>query len=128
MFGHTLKSKYSSCQDGFVEMSSNHINTGIILVADDIVDENYLYQNHIIGNYNTLNKDKIKDIENNINNLVKDDLTNNYILPSGTTKLSIREATVGLSAMATFITFIYHNDDHIYCHNLWWIFLNYLFM
>lgn len=103
LFGYTLKPKYTSCQDGFVEMSSNHINTGIIIVSDNIIDENYLVYNHLIGNYITNNKKEITKIEENINTLVKDSKANNYVLPSGSTKLSIKEATVGLSAMVTFI-------------------------
>lgn len=103
LFGHTLKPKYDSCQDGFVEMSSNHINTGIILVADSVIDEDYLIQNHLIGNYKTSKKDEIVEIENSINQITKNPKINEYLLPSGTTKLSIKEATVGLSAMVTFI-------------------------
>ena len=103
LFGHVLKPKYSSCQDGFVEMSSNHINTGIILVSDNIIDESYLVQNHLIGNYITNDKKEIKDIEDSINELAKNFKTNDYLLPSGSTKLAIKEATVGLSAMVTFI-------------------------
>lgn len=103
LFGYTLKPKYTSCQNGFVEMSSNHINTGIILVNDSIIDEEYLYQNSIIGNYNVTDKEKIKTIENSINELAKKSEVKRYVLPSGTTKLSIKEATVGLSAMVTFI-------------------------
>lgn len=103
LFGHTLKPKYTSCQDGFVEMSSNHINAGILLVADNIIEEEYLYQNSIIANYNTPDKDKITNIEDRINALAKNSKKEEYILPSGTTKLAIKEATVGLSAMVTFI-------------------------
>ena len=103
LFGHTLKPKYDSCQDGFVEMSSNHINTGIIIVPDNVIDEDYLIQNHLIGNYKTQDKNEITEIENNINTLVKDPKSKEYLLPSGTTKLSIKEATVGLTAMVTFI-------------------------
>ena len=103
LFGHVLKPKYSSCQDGFVEMSSNHINTGIILVSDNIIDESYLVQNHLIGNYITNDKKEIKDIEDSINELAKNFKTHDYLLPSGSTKLAIKEATVGLSAMVTFI-------------------------
>ena len=103
LFGHTLKPKYDSCQDGFVEMSSNHINTGIIIVPDNVIDEDYLIQNHLIGNYKTQDKNEITEIENNINTLVKDPKSKEYLLPSGTTKLAIKEATVGLTAMATFI-------------------------
>ena len=103
LFGHTLKPKYDSCQDGFVEMSSNHINTGIIIVPDNVIDEDYLIQNHLIGNYKTQDKNEITEIENNINTLVKDPKSKEFLLPSGTTKLAIKEATVGLTAMATFI-------------------------
>ncbi len=103
LFGHTLKPKYDSCQDGFLEMSSQHINTGILLVADDLVDEEYLVQNHLIGNYKTTNREEIIEIENHINKLDKDAKANIYLLPSGSTKLAIKEATTGLSAMVTFI-------------------------
>ena len=103
VYGHTLKPKYDKCQNGFLEMSSNHINTGIILVNDSIVDENTISFTHIIGNYNTTDKEKIIEIENNINDLAKNPKANDYLLPSASTKLSIKEATIGLSAMVTFI-------------------------
>ena len=103
LFGHTLKPKYTSCQDGFVEMSSNHINTGIIVVSDNVIDEDYLIQNHLIGNYITHDKEKVRKIEDSINELAKTPKVNDYLLPSGSTKLSIKEATVGLTAMVTFI-------------------------
>lgn len=103
LFGHTLKPKYDSCQDGFVEMSSNHINTGIIVVPDEVVPEDYLIQNHLIGNYRTSDKKEITEIENRINALDDNTLSDEYLLPSGSSKLAIKEATVGLSAMVTFI-------------------------
>ena len=103
LFGHTLKPKYDTCQDGFLEMSSQHINTGIILVSDNIVDEDYLVQNILIGNYKTKDKNKIMEIENSINDLDNNSKASEYSLPSGSTKFSIKEATVGLSAMVTFI-------------------------
>ncbi len=103
LFGHTLKPKYDSCKEGFLEMSSNPINSGIILVPDNVVDEDYLIYNHLIGNYKITNNDAIMEIENNINNLTKNPKASEYLLPSGSTKLAIKEATVGLSAMVTFI-------------------------
>ncbi len=103
LFGHTLKPKYEACQDGFLEMSSQHINTGIILVPDNVIDEEYLYQNHLIGNYKTSDKKEIREIENKINKIDEDPKANTYLLPGGSTKLAIKEATVGLSAMVTFI-------------------------
>ena len=56
-----------------------------------------------IGNYNTSDKNEIEEIENNINALAKNPKANDYLLPSGSTRLSIKEATTGLSAMVTFI-------------------------
>ena len=103
LFEHTLKPKYDTCQDGFLEMSSQHINTGLILVPDKIVDEEYLYENYLIGNYITTDKEKITKIEDSINALGNSSLANDYLLPSGSTKLAIKEATVGLSTMVTFI-------------------------
>ena len=103
LFGHTLEPKYEECQDGFLEMSSQHINTGIILVADDIIDKEFLLQNYLIGNYKTNDKEEITNIENKINQLDDDSKAKEYLLPSGSTKLAIKEATTGLSAMVTFI-------------------------
>ena len=63
----------------------------------------YLIQNHLIGNYKTQDKNEITEIENNINALAKSSKSKEYLFPSGSTKLSIKEATVGLTAMVTFI-------------------------
>lgn len=105
VFGHTLKPKYKECQKGFLEMSSQSINTGIILVADNIVNDDYLYYDMLIGNYNTTDKKEIQNIENILNELAKSNptLKQKYLLPDGTTKLSIKESTNGLTVMVTFI-------------------------
>lgn len=60
IFNHDLKPKYSECQPGFVELSSNHINSGLIIVPDQIVDESYLKENFLIGNYLANNKEERK--------------------------------------------------------------------
>ncbi len=103
ILGHTLKPKYQECQDGFLEIASQHINTGIILVSDDIISDDYLYANYLMGNYKTTKEKEIREIENKINSLTSNPLVNDYLLPFGNTKLDIKEATVGLSAMVTFI-------------------------
>ncbi len=103
VFDHTLHPKYNECQDGFVEMSSQSINAGIILIADNIVDENYLYQDMLMGNYNTTDKQEIKNIESSLNSLSSNPLKDTYLLPDGTTKISIKESTNSLTVMVTFI-------------------------
>lgn len=103
LFGHTLTPKYDECQYGFIEMNASHINSGTFLVSDNIIDDNYIVSNGIIGKYNTNNKNKIKEIENNLNNLINDERSKTYSLPNGITKLSIAESSTGLGALVTFI-------------------------
>lgn len=50
--------KYEQCQEGFIEMSSNHINSGVIIVSDEIVDETKTAYSSIIGNYEGDKKEK----------------------------------------------------------------------
>lgn len=100
VFNHILKPKYKKCQDGFIEMSGNHINSGIIIVPDEVVDDNYIYYHMIVGNYKVSNKkDKIK-IEDKFLDI---NLNKNYIIPNINTRLDIAEATTGLGGIATFI-------------------------
>lgn len=104
LFGHTLTPKYESCQDGFIEMSSNHINPGIIIVADNMIDESYLTANYFIANYKASNKDERIAIEKK---LTGDSITNHpnasKVQLDGTSKLAIAEASTGLGALVTFI-------------------------
>ncbi len=103
LFGHELKPKYSSCQDGFLEMSSQHINTGIIIVSDDVVVEEHLLNNYLIGNYHTSKKEEIRAIEEHFNEVAASEEGKKYLPLDGSSKLSIKEATVSLTAMVTFI-------------------------
>lgn len=103
LFGKTLNPKYKECQYGFVEISSNHITDGIIVVSDDVVDENYLAYNSIVGNYKVTDRKDKQQIEEKLNNLIDHPKSSNYNLPSGSTKLSIIESSIGLGALVTFI-------------------------
>ena len=103
VFGHTLKPKYNECQYGFVEMASNHINSGIIIVPDDIVDDNYIVYNSIIGNYYTDSLDEQREIQEQIKNLVNNPISLEYNLPSINSKVDISEASIGIGALVTFL-------------------------
>ena len=103
VFGHTLKPKYNECQYGFVEMASNHINSGIIIVPDNVVDEYYIAYNSIIGNYYTNNLDEQREIQEQIKNLVNNPLSIEYNLPSINSKADISEASIGIGALVTFL-------------------------
>lgn len=103
VFGHTLKPKYNECQYGFVEMASNHINSGIIIVPDDIVDENYIVYNSIIGNYYTDSLDEQREIQEQLKNLINNPISLEYNLPSINSKVDISEASIGIGALVTFL-------------------------
>ena len=103
IFGHTLKPKYQECQYGFVEMASNHINSGIIIVPDNVVSEEERSYNSIIGNYYTDSLDEQREIQEQIKSLVKNPLSVEYSLPNVNSKVDISEASIGLGALVTFL-------------------------
>ena len=103
VFGHTLKPKYNDCQYGFVEMASNHINSGIIIVPDNVVDDYYIAYNSVIGNYYTDSLDEQREIQEQIKNLVNNPISIEYNLPSINSKVDISEASIGIGALVTFL-------------------------
>lgn len=100
IFGHSLIPKYQECKDGYVEMSGNHINSGIFLVPDKVVDEEYLAYDFLSANYKIDTKEEKQRMEEKLENLPEND---HYILPSGNTRFDIVEACMGLGGMVTFI-------------------------
>ena len=62
--GKKYKSKYNECKSGFIEMSTNHTNTGIILVPDncnliDDMKDEYL----LVANYNAETEAEKQEID-----------------------------------------------------------------
>ena len=100
--GKTLSPKYSECKEGFIEISSNHINTGIILVRDDVINEEWLEEEHLLANYIGDTDEEKEETENIIINL-EHHPNANMINLSASTKITIYEASIGLGAMVTFI-------------------------
>ena len=103
VFNHELVPKFDECQYGFVEISSSHINSGIIVVPDDIVEEDNIAYNSIIGNYYTDDLDEQKGIQEQIKKLVKNPLSAEYCLPTVNSKSDISEASIGIGALVTFL-------------------------
>lgn len=103
VFGHELKPKYDECQNGFIELSSQHITTGIIIVPDSVIDEKYKAIDCLVANYDTNKKEEKQGIENMIKSLNKSEKIDEYIMPDFNTKIDIVEASVGLGALVTFI-------------------------
>ena len=97
IFSHNLHPFKDKTVDGFVSIGANPSNLGFFVVPDKVVDESSLNNKIIIGNYKKLDKEKINILEEKINNISK--TTNS----TSDTRLEIKEACVGLSAIVTFI-------------------------
>lgn len=98
----TYYPKYTECQEGFIYMSSNHINTGMIIVSDNAVDDNMIKANYLTTNYNANTDEEKELIEEKIEMLDNNPKSSNTDL-SAVSKISIYESSVGLGAMITFI-------------------------
>ncbi len=103
IFGRELSPKYRECRDGFLDMSANHINSGILLVPDSVVEGRKAAYEYLIANYSGNTKEEKRKIEEKLKPLEDDSLNEACLLPSITTRISIAEASVGLGAMVTFI-------------------------
>ena len=99
--GKTLYSRYAACQEGFVDISSQRINTGIFLIPDSTADEQYASVDYLIGNYNDPGS---MEIENRVRSASNDIAEQkDFCRLDVSTKRSISEATVGLGALVTFL-------------------------
>ena len=94
--------KYEECIDGFVYISSNHINAGLIVIPDSGVQNLPREQEILTANYNVSNEEAKNEVEEKILALNEEEYVQNTTL-SGSTKISIKEASTGLGAMVTFI-------------------------
>ena len=100
--GNVYYPKYEECIDGFLEMSSNHINTGFFVVPDDAVDESIRAQNILIANYKAETDEEKQEIEDKIVQLDNHPYASSTTI-SASSKIAIYEGSVGLGACVTFI-------------------------
>lgn len=95
----TYYPKYNECINGFIEMTSNHINIGIIVLPDESLTDDLIEENYLIANYKSDDKEITEQMIMDLNN---HPYAKNTTL-EGSTKISIYEASVGLGALVTFI-------------------------
>ena len=98
---NVLTPKYSECKYGFVDVGAQHLNSGIIVVPDNVVNENMPKKEILLANYNAKNKERKLKIDDKISNLNK--TFNKTHLVSYNTKLDMLESSIGLGALVTFI-------------------------
>ena len=105
--GKEYKSKYNECKNGFIEISTNHTNTGLILVPDSCeLTEESKVKNFLVANYNAKTdkeKEKIEEIFSDDDSELLQKLSDKGLNITGLSKISIMEASVGLATIVTFI-------------------------
>ena len=105
--GKQYKSKYNECKTGYIQMSTSHTNTGIILVPDDCeLTEDMKEQYLLSANYNADTKERKEEIEKifvDDNSELLQNLDKNGLNIDGRTKIALMEASVGLATIVTFI-------------------------
>ena len=107
--GKTLHAKYDECKSGFIEMSTSHVNTGIMLVPDSLeLKEEWKEEQFLVANYNAETDEEKEQIEKTFaeaeNNTLLNNLDQKGIEIDGMTKISIREASKGLATIIIFIS------------------------
>ena len=106
--GKTYYAKYSECKSGFIEISTSHVNTGIILVPDSFeLKEEWKERQFLAANFNCETEEEKqelnKDFTDEENNELLENLSAKGLELDGMTKISIIEASKGLTTIIIFI-------------------------
>lgn len=104
--GVIYKSKYDECKKGFIQISSNHTNMGIIVVPDNApLTEDMKYETLLAANYNAKTNEQKADIEEKyfgetgtVQKIIDNGMQINCV-----TRSALLDSTIGLSAIVTFI-------------------------
>lgn len=99
VFNNELSPKYDRPIDGFINIGANPTNMALIIVDESIINkETTNYQNIVIGNYKkSITIEQEREFNVYLNELKN---KNNYLVE---TKIDIKDNSVGLSALVTFI-------------------------
>lgn len=104
---HTLKPRFAECQEGYLVMSASHINAGIVVVPDAVIEAELggtlsLAEHFLAGNYAAETKEEKQTIEN-ILLAVPKETAKEYVGFDAETKISIYESATGLAVIITFV-------------------------
>ena len=92
--GKQYRSKFNQCQDGFLIMSSSHMNGGFYVVPDEAMEVSSSY---LVANYNVSSK---KEYDKIIVNKIPE-LSDSGLLVN--TRLDIYSTTIGMGAIVIFV-------------------------
>lgn len=99
--GKSYTPKYRSCADGFIEMNATYANMGFFVVPDNAVDDSMKRYDCLTANYSAADEKGKKTADDELRELC-DECSDSVILKMDS-KIRIKESSVGLGAMVTFI-------------------------
>ncbi len=102
--GKTYMPQYDKCQEGFVEISANHVNSGVFVVPDEALEGLIPERMIFSANYRTDNQQNKAAYNDKLKAYFNQARTNHeFIYFRFNTKPDIYEAAIGLGAIVTFI-------------------------
>lgn len=102
VFGHELHSKYQECKEGFIHLAASHINIGVMVVPDYVLEGQTPIKYSIVGNYDAKSKEDRFAIETEIIEMIE--AQDSEWLPINVyTRIDMTQAAVGTGAMLSFI-------------------------
>lgn len=96
--GNNYSPKYEKAVHGFYQMTSNEAEIGFIVLPDKALENSKKVENYLVADYN----DDSEKIEKIVNDLLTKEVYADHILTIDT-KLNIKDSSVGLGAVITFI-------------------------
>lgn len=96
--GNNYSPKYEKAVHGFYQMTSNEAEIGFIVLPDKALENSKKVGNYLVADYN----DDSEKIEKIVNDLLTEEVYADHILTIDT-KLNIKDSSVGLGAVITFI-------------------------
>lgn len=97
--GKEYHPKYKTCQDGFLQMSSNRSELGFTVVPDDIPADENLHPDCIYYIANYTNKKSVEEMDRLLNNKEFGEKTGIYV----STRTEIHQRSIGLTALIVFL-------------------------
>lgn len=100
--GKEYKPRYNECKDGFVKISVQNMNDGILVVPDNAVKPQQVRNMGLSADYRADTKEERYSIETQLDNLMKNiSFKKSFI--SWNSRIDLAESSVGLGALVTFI-------------------------
>ena len=107
--GYELKPAYTECKIGEVQLSTNKVNEGVIIVPDCVVEGATVIENSIVADYAVETPEELEETEKYVTDFIDSTFQNEDIPFEDwylfyTTKEVSKAASVGLGAIATFVS------------------------